>query len=121
MARVTNTPKRLARKRRLLKFAKGFSGRRKNLYKIMKETVHRAWQHAYRGRRLKKRDFRRLWILRISAAARARGVMYSRFISGLKKAGVALDRKSLSELAIRDPKAFDAIVKVAQASVAKAS
>lgn len=116
MARVTNTPKRLARKRRLLKFAKGFSGRRKNLYKVMKETVHRAWQYAYRGRRLKKRDFRRLWILRISAAARARGVMYSRFIAGLKKAGVALDRKSLSELAIRDPKAFDAILEVAKAS-----
>ena len=70
MARVTNTPKRLARKRRLLKHAKGFSGKRKNLYKVMRETVHRAWQFAYRGRRLKKRDFRALWIVRIGAAAR---------------------------------------------------
>jgi large subunit ribosomal protein L20 len=113
MARVTNTPKRLARKRRLLKAAKGFSGRRKNQYKVMKETVHRAWQYAYKGRRLKKRDFRSLWITRISAATRARGVMYSRFMAGLKKAGVLLDRKSLSELAIHDPKAFDALVQVA--------
>ena len=116
MARVTNTPTRLARKRRLLKAAKGFSGRRKNQYKVMKETVHRAWQYAYRGRRLKKRDFRSLWILRINAAARARGVMYSRFIAGLRKAGVELDRKSLSEIAIREPRAFDALVKLAQAS-----
>jgi large subunit ribosomal protein L20 len=113
MARVTNTPKRLARKRRLLKAAKGFSGRRKNQYKVMKETVHRAWQYAYKGRRLKKRDFRSLWITRISAATKARGVMYSRFMAGLKKAGVLLDRKSLSELAIHDPKAFDALVEVA--------
>lgn len=116
MARVTNTPKRLARKRRLLKHAKGFSGRRKNLYKVMRETVHRAWQYAYRGRRLKKRDFRSLWIVRIGAAARARGLMYSRLMAALKKAGVELDRKSLSELAIRDPKAFDAVVAAAQAS-----
>ena len=116
MARVTNTPKRLARKRRLLKAAKGFSGRRKNQYKVMKETVHRAWQYAYRGRRLKKRDFRALWILRINAAARARGMLYSRFIAGLKKAGVTLDRKSLSELAIREPRAFDALVALTKAS-----
>lgn len=116
MARVTNTPKRLARKRRLLKAAKGFSGRRKNQYKVMKETVHRAWQYAYKGRRLKKRDFRSLWITRITAAARARGVMYSRLVQGLAKAGVELNRKSLSELAIRDPKAFDALVALAKAS-----
>ena len=116
MARVTNTPKRLARKRRLLKAAKGFSGRRKNQYKVMKETVHRAWQYAYKGRRLKKRDFRSLWITRITAAARARGVMYSRLVQGLAKAGVELNRKSLSELAIRDPTAFDALVALAKAS-----
>ena len=116
MARVTNTPKRLARKRRLLKAAKGFRGRLKNQYKVMKETVHRAWQYAYKGRRLKKREFRALWIVRISAAARARGVMYSRLMQGLKHAGVELNRKSLSELAIRDPKAFDALVALARAS-----
>ena len=114
MARVTNTPKRLGRKRRLLKAAKGFWGRRKNQYKVLKENLHRAWQYAYKGRRLKKRDFRRLWIVRLSAAARARGLRYSHFIAGLKKAGVALDRKSLSELAIHDPKGFDAIVTLAQ-------
>ena len=114
MARVTNTPARLARKRRLLKAAKGFWGARKNRYKVMKETVHRAWAYAYRGRRLKKRDYRSLWIVSVSAAARARGMMYSRFVAGLKKAGVDLNRKVLSEVAIRDPKAFDALVEMAK-------
>ena len=113
MARATNTPKRLARKRRLLKVAKGNWGARSKQYKVMKETVHRGWQYAYIHRRLRKRDFRRLWILRINAACRARGMMYSRFINGLKKAGIELNRKSLSELAIHDPKAFDAIVEAA--------
>ena len=80
----------------------------------MKESVHRAWQYAYIGRRLKKRDFRRLWILRVNAAARARGMMYSRFINGLKKAGIELNRKMLSEVAIRDPKAFDRLVEMAK-------
>ena len=116
MARVTNTPVRLARKRRLMKVAKGFWGARHRQYKVMKESVHRAWQYAYIGRRLKKRDFRRLWILRINAAARARGTMYSRFMNGLKKAGVELNRKILSELAIRDPKAFDQLVEVAKSA-----
>jgi large subunit ribosomal protein L20 len=118
MARVTSTPARLARKRRLLKAAKGFSGRRKNQYKVMKETVHRAWQYAYRGRRLKKRDFRSLWILRVSAAARARGVLYSRLVAGLRKAGIELNRKALSEIAIRDPKGFDEVVRSAKAALA---
>ena len=113
MARATSTPKRLARKRRLLKAAKGNWGARSKQYKVMKETVHRGWQYAYIHRRLRKRDFRRLWILRINAACRARGMMYSRFINGLKKAGIELNRKSLSELAIHDPKAFDAIVEAA--------
>ena len=113
MARATNTPKRLARKRRLLKAAKGNWGARSKQYKVMKETVHRGWQYAYIHRRLRKRDFRRLWILRINAACRARGMMYSRLIHGLKKAGVELNRKALSELAIHDPKAFDAIVETA--------
>lgn len=113
MARATSTPKRLARKRRLLKVAKGNWGARSKQYKVMKETVHRGWQYAYIHRRLRKRDFRRLWILRINAACRARGMMYSRFIHGLKKAGIELNRKSLSELAIHDPKAFDAIVEAA--------
>ena len=116
MARATSTPKRLARKRRLLKAAKGNWGARSKQYKVMKETVHRGWQYAYIHRRLRKRDFRRLWILRINAACRARGMMYSRFINGLKKAGIELNRKSLSELAIHDPKAFDALVEAAAAA-----
>ena len=93
MSRATSTPVRLARKRRLMKFAKGYWGARHRQYKVMKETVHRGWQYAYIHRRLRKRDFRRLWILRISAACRARGMMYSRFIQGLKKAGIELNRK----------------------------
>ena len=116
MARVSSTPARLARKRRLMKSAKGFWGARHRQYKVMRESVHRAWAYAYTGRRLKKRDFRRLWILRVNAATRARGMMYSRFIHGLKKAGVELDRKVLSELAIRDPKAFDRLVEMAKSA-----
>ena len=117
MSRVTCTPKRLARKRRLLKVAKGYWGARSKQYKVMKETVHRGWQYAYIHRRLRKRDFRRLWILRINAAARARGINYSRLMYGLKKAGVELNRKSLSELAIHEPGAFDRVVEVAQAQL----
>ena len=113
MSRVSCTPVRLARKRRLLKFAKGNWGARSRQYKVMKETVHRGWQYSYIHRRLRKRDFRRLWILRINAACRARGFMYSRFIAGLKQAGIELNRKSLSELAIHDPKAFDEIAAAA--------
>ena len=116
MARATNTPVRLARKRRLMKAAKGFWGARRRQYKVMRETVHRAWAYAYVGRRLKKRDFRRLWILRVNAASRARGMMYSRFIHGLKKAGVELNRKVLAEIAIHDPKAFDHLVEVAKSA-----
>ena len=116
MARVSCTPVRLARKRRLLKVAKGYWGARSKQYKVMKETVHRGWQYAYIHRRLRKRDFRRLWIQRINAATRARGLPYSRFIAGLKKAGIELNRKSLSELAIHDPKAFDQVFEAASAS-----
>jgi len=120
MSRVNCTPVRLARKRRIMKFAKGYWGARSKQYKVMKETVHRAWAYAYQHRRLRKRDFRRLWILRISAAVRARGLNYSRFINGCKKAGIALDRKQLSELAIHDPKAFDAVFSAAQGALSAA-
>ena len=118
MARATNTPVRLARKRRLMKAAKGFWGARHRQYKVMKESVHRAWAYAYTGRRLKKRDFRRLWITRLSAAAGEHGLQYSRLIHGLKKAGIALDRKKLSELAIHDPDAFTGIVDKVKAVLA---
>lgn len=118
MSRVTCTPSRLARKKRLASYAKGYSGSRSKLYKVMKETVHRGWVYAYQHRRLRKRDFRRLWILRVNAAARARGLPYSRLIHGLGKAGVVLDRKSLSEIAIQDPAAFDQVVEVARGALA---
>jgi large subunit ribosomal protein L20 len=114
MSRVTCTPQRLARKRRLVKAAKGYFGARSKQYKVMKETVHRAWVYAFQHRRRRKRDFRRLWILRVSAAARARGVPYSRLIAGLSRAGIQLNRKSLSELAIHDAAAFDQVVDAAR-------
>ena len=118
MSRVRSSPVRLARKRRLMRFAKGYWGARSRQFKVMKETVHRAWVFAYQHRRLRKRDFRKLWIMRINAAARARGLAYSRFMNGLKKAGIELDRKQLSELAIHDPKAFDEVFGVAQQALA---
>jgi large subunit ribosomal protein L20 len=120
MARVTNTPARLKRKRRLLKAAKGYWGAHGNLHKVLKENLHRAWQYAYKGRKLKKRDFRSLWIVRLSAAAQARGLLYSRFMHGLKKAGIAIDRKQLSELAIHDPAAFDAVFQRAKVALESA-
>ena len=120
MARVTNTPARLRRKRRLLKAAKGYWGARSKLHKILKENLHRAWAYSYRGRRLKKRDFRSLWITRLNAAARARGLRYSQLIQGLTKAGVPLNRKTLSELAIHDPKAFDAVFESAKSALESA-
>jgi len=118
MARVTNTPARLKRKRRLLKAAKGYDHPHSHLHKILKENLHHAWQHAYKGRRLKKRTFRSLWIVRLAAAAEERGLSYSRFIHGIGKAGIGMDRKALSELAIADAKAFDAVFEKAKAALA---
>lgn len=118
MARVTNGPAKLRRKKRLLKAAKGYWGGHSRLHKVLKENLHRALQYAYKGRRLKKRTFRSLWIVRLTAAAQERGLSYSRFMNGLKKAGVELDRKQLSELAIADPKAFDAVFAKAKAALA---
>jgi len=118
MARVTNTPARLKRKRRLLKAAKGYWGAASKLHKVLKENLHHAWQHGYRSRRIKKRTFRSLWIVRLSAAAQERGLPYSRFIQGVHKAGIEMDRKQLSELAIADSKAFDAVFAKAKAALA---
>jgi large subunit ribosomal protein L20 len=118
MARVTNTPARLRRKRRLLKAAKGYWGAASKLHKVLKENLHHAWQHAYKGRRNKKRVFRSLWIVRLTAAAQERGLSYSKFIHGVQKAGIAMDRKQLSELAIADAKAFDAVFERAKAALA---
>jgi large subunit ribosomal protein L20 len=119
MARVSNTPARLARKRRILKAAKGFEHARRNHHKVTKETLHRAWVYAFKGRRLKKRDYRSLWILRLSAASRARGMAYSRFVAGLARSGVGLNRKTLSEIAIHDPKGFDEVFALASGAAPK--
>ena len=114
MSRATNAPASRERRRRVLERAKGFRGpRSKNIRQAM-EAVDRAMRLATVHRKLKKRDFRRLWIARISAAVRAEGVSYSAFMAGLAKAGVTLNRKMLSEIAIQDPAGFKAIVETAK-------
>ena len=102
------------RRKRLLKLAKGFRGPRGNLYRIAREAVDRALNFAYRDRRARKRDFRRLWITRINAAARSNDISYSRFISGLAKANVAIDRKILADMAVNDPGAFTQLAAIAR-------
>jgi len=97
-------------KRRLFRKVKGYVGGRNNLLRTAKETLVRAGQFAYRDRRVRKRDFRKLWIIRINAAVRERGMRYSQFIHGLQQSGIELDRKTLSEMAIHDPGAFDKVV-----------
>jgi large subunit ribosomal protein L20 len=114
--RVKRGFKARRRRNRVLKLAKGFRGRRNGCYKRAVEAVERSMMQSARGRRVRRRDFRALWIARLNAAARLSGVSYSRFINGLKKANVALDRKVLSDIAIADPTAFAAIVKQAAAA-----
>lgn len=114
MPRVARGQVKHKRKKRVLKRAKGFVGGRHRLYRTAKEVVNRADQYATAHRRRKKRDFRRLWITRISAAARMRGISYSRMMDGLKKANVEIDRKVLADLAVADPKAFDTLVQTAR-------
>lgn len=109
MPRIRVGAARKRRHKRLLARAKGFVGGRGKLFKSAHETLLRAGNHRYAGRKLKKRDYRALWITRVSAAAEARGISYSRFINGLTKANITLNRKSLSEIAIADPAAFDQI------------
>jgi len=113
MARVTRGFKARRRRNKVLRLARGFRGGRHKLYKTATEAVDRALSYAYRDRRNKKRDFRRLWITRISAAAKQNGTSYSRLMGGLKKAGVELDRKVLSNMAILDPNGFSQVVKLA--------
>jgi large subunit ribosomal protein L20 len=98
------------RRKRLLKHAKGYYGARRKSFHVAIEQVHNAWEDAYRHRRTKKREFRRLWIARINAAARANGLNYSQFIAGLKRSGIGLDRKVLAEIAVADPGGFKAVV-----------
>ena len=105
---VSNVP-RLKRKKQIMKAAKGAYGARSKLWRPAKETVERAWRYAYRDRKNKKREFRKLWIVRINAAAHQHGMSYSVFIDGLKRAGLEIDRKILADIAVRDPQAFEAI------------
>jgi large subunit ribosomal protein L20 len=110
MARVTNSPASRKRRKNMLKHAKGYFGSKSKLFRYAKEAVHHGWQYAYKARRKKKSDMRALWIVRIGAACRDAGISYNRFIEGLNAAGIGLDRKVLSDLAIRDEAAFGALV-----------
>ncbi|WP_221030167.1 50S ribosomal protein L20 [Actomonas aquatica] len=114
MPRVTNAPAANKRRKKILKHAKGYFARKSKLYRYAKDAVDHAWQYAYRDRKKKKSTARQLWIVRLSAAVRAQGMSYSRFIEGLKAANVDMDRKVLADLAVRDEVAFNAVVKQAQ-------
>jgi large subunit ribosomal protein L20 len=113
MPRAKRGFKARRRRNRVLRHASGFSAGRSRLASVATEAVHKSWVYSYRHRRLRKRDFRRLWIARISASARALGTSYSRLIASIKAAGIALDRKILAALALHDPKAFEAVVTTA--------
>jgi len=117
MARVKRGVTTHARHRKVIKNAKGYYGRRKNTFRVANQAVEKAGQYAYRDRRTRKRNFRALWIQRINAAVREHGLTYGRFIDGLNKAGVEVDRKVLSDLAIREPEAFKALVDRAQGAL----
>ena len=118
MPRVKRGVTARARHKKILALAKGFRGRRKNVFRVAKQAVMKAGQYAYRDRRNKKRDFRRLWIARINAAARECGITYSQFINGMNKAGITLDRKVLADIAVHDKAAFAGIVEHAKAKLA---
>ena len=118
MPRVKRGVTARARHKKILALAKGYRGRRKNVFRIAKQAVMKAGQYAYRDRRTKKRVFRQLWIARINAATRGLGLTYSKFIAGLKKASIDMDRKVLSDMAINDPAAFAAIVDKVKAQLA---
>lgn len=110
MPRVKRGVTAHARHKKILALAKGYRGRRKNVFRIAKQAVMKAGQYAYRDRRTRKRVFRQLWIARINAAARELGITYSRFVAGLRKANIEIDRKVLADLAVNDPAAFGSIV-----------
>ncbi len=118
MARVKRGVTSHARHKKVLKLAKGYRGRGSTAYRVAIEKVEKGLQYAYRDRRAKKRNFRALWIQRINAATRQHGMTYSQFMNGMKKAGIELDRKVLSDLAIREPEAFKALVEQAESALA---
>ncbi len=117
MSRVKRGTVQKARHKKVLEQAKGYYGRRKNVFRVAKQAVDKAQQYAYRDRKVRKRNFRALWIQRINAAAREHGMKYNQVIDGLNKAGIEIDRKVLSDLAIREPEAFKAILDQAQAAL----
>ena len=117
MSRVKRGIRVRARHHKIIKQAKGYWGHKSKLFKVANQQVLKSGNYAYRDRRNKKRDFRKLWIARINAAARLNGMSYSRFMDGLKKSGVELDRKVLSDIAITDPKGFTALVEKAKAAL----
>ena len=118
MPRVKRGVTARARHKKVLALAKGFRGRRKNVFRIAKQAVMRAGQYAYRDRRTRKRVFRRLWIARINAASRGLGLTYSKFVAGLKKAQIDIDRKVLADMAVNDPAGFGSIVEKVKAQLA---
>jgi large subunit ribosomal protein L20 len=118
MARVKRAVNAHKKRRKVLRLAKGYFGAKSKQYKTASQAVMRSMSYAYVGRRLKKRDFRKLWIIRINAAARLNGLSYSRLINGLKLAGVEINRKMLADMAINDPAAFTAVVDVAKKKLA---
>lgn len=117
MARIKGATATRKRRKKILKLAKGYYGSKSKLFKTAKEAVMKSGNYAYIGRKQKKRDFRRLWITRISAGCKANGMNYSTFINGLKKAGITLNRKMLSEIAVADPKAFTELTEAAKAAL----
>lgn len=117
MARVKRGVTTHARHRKVIKKAKGFYGRRKNTFRIANQAVEKAGQYAYRDRKAKKRNFRSLWIQRINAATRSHGLTYGRFINGLGRAGIEVDRKVLADLAVHEPEAFKSLVDQAEAAL----
>ena len=119
MSRVKRSVVSRERRKKILKLAKGYRGRSKNCFRLAKQRVEKALQYAYRDRRAKKRDFRKLWIARINAAVRLHGLVYSQFIRGLNLAGIELDRKVLSDMAINNPKQFEAVVDAVKNAISK--
>ena len=120
MPRARSNVPRLKRKKQIMKAARGAYGGRSKLWKPAKETVERGWRYAYRDRKNRKRDFRRLWITRINAAARQNDMSYSVLMNGLRKAGIEIDRKVLADLAVRDPQAFTALADQARSALSAA-
>jgi large subunit ribosomal protein L20 len=120
MARIKRGTTAHARHKKIVKQAKGYRGRSKNVYRVAVERVEKALQYAYRDRRVRKRTFRALWIQRINAGVREHGLTYSQFMNGMSRAGIEIDRKVLADLAVREPETFKSLVDQAQAALAQA-